>query len=358
MDFISLLPQNAGPVTKSKFKDASRKVQMLRNRGLAADADLLASDIAGALQSGDMTAIGSAIKSLDDYYYKAPKPKVSTKEEKEQTPEYSPDELAGRIQDAIGLADERGIDLPNSDLSRLSSLVAKGDTKKASEQLAKVSSFIDKSLAIQTEEEKKPQVLADGTQIEIGTKSGTRYMGGQPVSKGAINSDVFNSMYQKEPKAETEAMGVPFVSQTPVALGQTYEVAPVEGVEARPEVYAQAVKEKPSRAQETLQMSQEARRLFLSGDTPGALALVNAYGGKGFFGGMVTADELPGFLGVTDQAQTEKPQAQKPESVEVKPKTDLPESVEIEGTTYKRPEGFTNDQWGRYLESLNKDKSK
>jgi hypothetical protein len=274
---------------------------MLRNRGLAADADLLASDIAGALQSGDMTAIGSAIKSLDDYYYKAPKPQVSTKEEKEQTPEYSSDELAVRIQDSIALADERGIDLPNSDLSRLSSLVAKGDTKKASEQLAKVSSFIDKSLAIQTEEEKKPKVLADGTQIEIGSKSGTRYMGGQPVSKGAINSDVFNSMYQKEPKAETEAMGVPFVSQAPVALGQTYDVAPVEGVVAQPEVYTQGVQTAPTSMEEKQITMRQAREAYNSGDDEEAVILMNAAGGKGLMG-VFTKTDLPDVFGERGQS--------------------------------------------------------
>jgi hypothetical protein len=293
MDFISLLPQNAGPVTKSKFKDASRKVQMLRNRGLAADADLLASDIAGALQSGDMTAIGSAIKSLDDYYYKAPKPKVSTKEEKDQTPEYSSDELAVRIQDSIALADERGIDLPNSDLSRLSSLVAKGDTKKASEQLAKVSSFIDKSLAIQTEEEKKPQVLADGTQIEIGTKSGTRYMGGQPVSKGAINSDVFNSMYQKNAASRQEQFaeaGVPIVSGIPLEPSQQYKVAAVEGVEARPEVYAQAIQTAPTSMEEKQIAMRKASEAYKAGNDEEAVILMNSAGGKGIMGVFTTED--------------------------------------------------------------------
>jgi hypothetical protein len=301
MDFISLLPQNAGPVTKSKFKDASRKVQMLRNRGLAADADLLASDIAGALQSGDMTAIGSTIKSLDDYYYKAPKPQVSTKEDKEQPPEYSSDELAMRIQDSIALADERGIDLPNSDLSRLSSLVAKGDTKKASEQLAKVSSFIDKSLAIQTEEEKKPKVLADGTQIEIGTKSGTRYMGGQPVSKGPVNANVFNSIYQKSPKAETEAMGVPFVSQAPVALGQDYNVAPVEGVVAQPEVYTQGVQTSPTSMEEKQITMRKASEAYKAGNDEEAVILMNAAGGKGLMG-VFTKTDLPDVFGERGQS--------------------------------------------------------
>ena len=340
MDFISLLPQNAGPVTKSKFKDASRKVQMLRNRGLAADADLLAGDIAGALQSGDMTAIGSTIKSLDDYYYRAPKPQVATREEKEQPPEYGSEELAMRIQDSIALADERGIDLPNSDLSRLSSLVAKGDTKKASEQLAKVSSFIDKSLAIQTEEEKKPKVLADGTQIEIGSKSGTRYMGGQPVSKGAINSDVFNSMYQKEPKAETEAMGVPFVSQAPVALGQNYNVAPVEGIVAQPEVYTQGVQTAPTSMEEKQITMRKASEAYKAGNDEEAVILMNAAGGKGLMG-VFTKTDLPDVFGERgNRPLTETP------------KTELPSSIDVNGKTFNRPKEFTDQDWDEYIKTI------
>jgi hypothetical protein len=304
MDFISLLPQNAGPVTKSKFKDASRKVQMLRNRGLAADADLLASDIAGALQSGDMTAIGSTIKSLDDYYYRAPKPQVSTKEDKEQPPEYSSDELAMRIQDSIALADERGIDLPNSDLSRLSSLVAKGDTKKASEQLAKVSSFIDKSLAIQTEEEKKTVDLEGGIQVQVGEKSGIRYIGGQPVSKGAVNSDVFNSMYQKNASTQQEQFaeaGVPIVSSIPLEPSQQYQVAPVEGVVAQPEVYAQAVQTAPTSMEEKQIAMRKASEAYKAGNDEEAVILMNAAGGKGLMG-VFTKTDLPDVFGERGQS--------------------------------------------------------
>jgi len=310
MDFISLLPQNAGPVTRSKFNDASRKVQMLRNRGLTADADLLARDIAGALQSGDMTAIGSTIKSLDDYYYKAPKPQVSPQEKKEQTPEYSSDELAMRIQDSIALADERGIDLPNSDLSRLSSFVAKGDTKKASQQLAKVSSFIDKSLTIQTEEERKPQILDDGTQIEIGTKSGIRYMGGQPVSKGAINGNLFNSMYQKDAETkrqETESLGVPFISQAPAS--QVYETSLPEGVAAQPEVYTQAVQTAPTSMEEKQIAMRKASEAYKSGNDEEAVILMNAAGGKGLMG-VFTKTDLPDVFGERKQ-QEPKPEDNK-----------------------------------------------
>lgn len=322
---------------------------MLRNRGLGKDADLLANDVAGALQSGDMAVIGSTLKSLDDYYYKAPKPQVAAPEKEGQTQEYTSDELAMRIQDTLSLADERVVDLPNSDLSRLSSFVAKGDTKKASEQLGKISTFIDNSLKIQTEEDKKPQVLADGTQIEIGSKSGTRYMGGQPVSKGAINSDVFNSMYQKNAASQQKQFaeaGVPMVSSISLEPSQQYQVAPVEGVVAQPEIYAQAVKEAPTSMQEKQMSLRDAIKMYQSGDQQGALALVNASGGKGLMG-MVTLDELPGFLGITDQVEAKQPPTEKP-------KDKLPSSIEVDGKTYKRPEGFTDDQWNRYLESRKK----
>ena len=354
MDFISLLPQNAGPVTKSKFKDASRKVQMLRNRGLAADADLLAGDIAGAIQSGDMTAIGSTIKSLDDYYKRTPKPQVATREEKEQPPEYGSEELAMRIQDSIALADERGIDLPNSDLSRLSSFVAKGDTKRASAQLAKVSSFIDKSLAIQTEEEKKPKVLADGTQIEIGSKSGTRYMGGQPVSKGAINSDVFNSMYQKNASTQQEQFAgasVPMVSSIPLEPSQRYQVAPVEGVVAQPEVYAQAVKEKPSGAEEALQMIQQANKLYQSGDKAGASAVMQALQFRDPFysGARITPENVGEYF-----VAPSEPAELKQQTTETKQNLNLPPSIDVKGKTYNRPKEFTDQEWDEYIKAQNK----
>jgi hypothetical protein len=209
-----------------------------------------------------------------------------------------------RIQDSIALADERGIDLPNSDLSRLSSLVAKGDTKKASEQLAKVSSFIDKSLAIQTEEEKKPKVLADGTQIEIGSKSGTRYMGGQPVSKGAINSDVFNSMYQKNASKQQEQFagaGVPIVSSIPLKPSQQYQVAPVEGVVAQPEVYTQGVQTAPTSMEEKQITMRKASEAYKAGNDEEAVILMNAAGGKGLMG-VFTKTDLPDVFGERGQS--------------------------------------------------------
>jgi hypothetical protein len=294
----SLLSPNSN--IKSTVAQAETAIKLMRTNGYNDQADLFENQIRNAIVNKNGKAFSGNVSQLFAFQKKASvlTPKVS---EKEKPPEYSSDELAMRIQDSIALADERGIDLPNSDLSRLSSFVAKGDTKKASEQLAKVSSFIDKSLAIQTEEEKKPKVLADGTQIEIGSKSGTRYMGGQPVSKGSINSDLFNSMYQKEPKAETEAMGVPFVSQAPVALGQTYDVAPVEGVVAQPEVYTQGVQTAPTSMEEKQITMRKASEAYKAGNDEEAVILMNAAGGKGLMG-VFTKTDLPDVFGERGQS--------------------------------------------------------
>jgi hypothetical protein len=341
----SLLSPNSN--IKSTVAQAETAIKLMRTNGYNDQADLFENQIRNAIVNKNGKAFSGNVSQLFAFQKKAsvPTPKVN---EKEKPPEYSSDELAMRIQDSIALADERGIDLPNSDLSRLSSFVAKGDTKKASQQLAKVSSFIDKSLAIQTEEEKKPAVLDDGTQIEIGTKSGTRYMGGQPVSKGRINSDVFNSMYQKEPKAETEAMGIPFVSQAPAALGQTYDVAPVEGVVAQPEVYAQAVKEKPSRAQEALQMIQQANKLIQSGDKAGAAAVMQAlqFQDPFYSGARITPENVGEYFVAPSELSESKQQ-----TTETEQKVNLPSSIEVKGKTYNRPKGFTDQEWDEYIKA-------
>jgi hypothetical protein len=292
----SLLSPNSN--IKSTVAQAETAIKLMRTNGYNDQADLFENQIRNAIVNKNGKAFSGNVSQLFAFQKKAsvPTPKVS---EKEKPPEYSSDELAMRIQDSIALADERNIDIPNSDLSRLSSFVAKGDTKRASEQLAKVSSFIDKSLAIQTEEERKPKVLADGTQIEIGSKSGTRYMGGQPVSKGTGNSDVFNSMYQKNASTQQEQFaeaGVPIVSSIPLEPSQQYQVAPVEGVAAQPEVYTQGVQTAPTSMEEKQITMRKASEAYKAGNDEEAVILMNAAGGKGLMGVFTTVD-LPTVFG-------------------------------------------------------------
>ena len=296
MDFLKLLKEsvpNAGPKSTQQVLDAQQKLEMLRVKN-PQEAEVFSNQLAGTITSkGDPRSIFEGISKS----YGASLGKASAKDEVVKPQEYSSEELATRIQDAIGLADERNIDLSNSDISRLSSFVAKGDTKKASEQLAKISASIEKSLSIQAEEDKKPQTLSDGTQIEIGTKSGTRYMGGQPVSKGPINSNLFNSLYQKEAEQKqqsTKELGIPIVSGLPA--GQMYQTTPIEGVSAQPEVYTQPVQTSPSSIEEKQIAMRKAGEAYRRNDDEEAIVLMNSAGGKGLMGAF-TREDLPALFG-------------------------------------------------------------
>ena len=309
MDFLKLLKEsvpNAGPKSTQQVLDAQQKLEMLRVKN-PQEAEIFSKQLAGTITSkGDPRSIFEGISKS----YGASLGKASAKDEVVKPQEYSSEELATRIQDAIGLADERNIDLSNSDISRLSSFVAKGDTKKASEQLAKISASIEKSLSIQAEEDKKPQTLSDGTQIEIGTKSGTRYMGGQPVSKGPINSNLFNSLYQKEAEQKqqsTKELGIPIVSGLPAA--QMYQTTPIEGVSAQPEVYTKPVQTSPSSIEEKQIAMRKAGEAYKRNDDEEAIVLMNSAGGKGLMG-PVTREDLPALFGARDQSPQPTPAAQ------------------------------------------------
>lgn len=340
-----ILSETANQKSRSAVAQAETAIGIMRKSGYADQADEFENRIRSAIVNKNVAAFDGSIKQLFAFQKKAP---IATPEIKERPPEYTSDELAMRIQDTLSLADERVVDLPNSSLARLSSFVAKGDTKKASQQLGEISTFIDKAIATQEDEDKETVDLEGDIQVQVGKKSGIRYMGGQPVSKGAINSDVFNSMYQKNIGAaqqEASKQGMPFVPDL------TYQVAPVEGVVAQPEIYAQAVKEKPSRAQEALQMIQQANKLIQSGDRAGAAAVMQALQFQDpFYGGARITPENVGEYFIS-QPESVVPEQQ---ATETKQEVKLPSSIEVDGKTYKRPEGFTDDQWSRYLESRKK----
>lgn len=309
MDFLKLLKEsvpNAGPKSTQQVLDAQQKLEMLRVKN-PQEAEVFSNQLAGTITSkGDPRSIFEGISKS----YGASLGKASAKDEVVKPQEYSSEELATRIQDAIGLADERNIDLSNSDISRLSSFVAKGDTKKASEQLAKISASIEKSLSIQAEEDKKPQTLSDGTQIEIGTKSGTRYMGGQPVSKGPINSNLFNSLYQKEAEQKqqsTKELGIPIVSGLPA--GQMYQTTPIEGVSAQPDVYTQQVQTPQSSMGEKEETMRRAEKAYKAGNDKEAVLLMNAAGGKGLMGAFEIND-LENLFGAREQSPPPTPTTQ------------------------------------------------
>lgn len=292
---------------KSTVAQAETAIKLMRTNGYNDQADLFESQIRDAIASKNGKAFSGNVSQLFAFQKKASVPTPKPSDEK-KSQEYSPDDLAMRIQDSLSMADERNIDIPNSKLSRVASLLASGDTKKASEQYGEISDYIEKSLAIQMEESRKPLILADGTQVEVGEKSGIRYMGGQPVSKGAINADVFNSIYQKNAEAQQEkfaASGIPIASQIPLEASQQYKVTPVEGVEAQPQVYAAAEAQKPTLMEAKQEAFKRAREAYRAGDDATAVDIVNSAGGKGVLG-MFMIDDLERTFGARQPVQDKK----------------------------------------------------
>ena len=74
MDILELIPKNAGPKTRGKIRDAADKIKIMRNRGLANDADVLEKSVADSLGSGDFNLFKGALGRVDEFYEKAPKP--------------------------------------------------------------------------------------------------------------------------------------------------------------------------------------------------------------------------------------------------------------------------------------------
>jgi hypothetical protein len=127
-------------------------------------------------------------------------------------------------------------------------------------------------------------------------------------------------------------MGVPFVSQAPVALGQTYDVAPVEGVVAQPEVYTQGIQTAPTSMEEKQITMRKASEAYKAGNDEEAVILMNAAGGKGLMG-VFTKTDLPDVFGERKQQE-------------------LPLSIEVKGKTYNRPKEFTDQEWDEYIKTI------
>jgi hypothetical protein len=74
MDIFNSIPENAGPQTRAFIKDASDKIQILKNRGLVDDANVLSARVVDALKTQDFNLFQNSVSAVNDYYAKAPKP--------------------------------------------------------------------------------------------------------------------------------------------------------------------------------------------------------------------------------------------------------------------------------------------
>ena len=275
------MPTNAGPKTQAKFQDATTKIAMLRNRGLNNDADLLETSFINAAKSKNFEATKTAFNSLDNYFYKeAPNISLSGNEKEDQIPK-DMSVIADRIQDALSIAEDSQIRLNPRDIQNAFEAELGGDTKEATRILKVLESDFGAKKKIQDEEERELVSLADGTQILIGKKTGTRYSTNNiPLSSGPINTSIYEKLAN-----ETYHSGPYVEGDQPLFTDPT-------GIQRSPEVYEQPVQQKPSRLQESIAAMQEAERLYQSGKKRDALAILNAMKTSSFMGGSVTMNDL------------------------------------------------------------------
>jgi hypothetical protein len=326
MDFTQMLPQGTGPNTRAKFNAASTKIELLRNRGLGGDVDVLEKAIIDSVSTGDYQSSMNAIGMLNEYYYKsAPKPEASKQEE--QIGDMSV--IADRIQSALKRAEDRNIALNPTDIEDAFEAELAGDTKEATRILKALDIDFENQRKEQVSETKRIETFADGTQVLVGEKTGTRYSTNNiPLSSGTLNTSIYE-------KLETAAQGIPYVENEPLFTEPT-------SIQRSPEVYEQPVQQKPSRLQESIAAMQEADRLYQSGNKRDALAILNAMKTSSFMGGSVTMDDLERMYENEEEPMPE-------ETIE------LPTSIaDKAGKTYERPKGFSDEDWRGFI----KDRSK
>ena len=237
------------------------------------------SQIETAIKSKDLNAINSSYDSLFKAYNDRLTfvQKAGKVDKEEQIGDMSV--IADRIQSALKRAEDRNIALNPTDIQDAFEAELAGDTKEATRILKALELDFDNQRKEQVSETKRLETFADGTQVLVGEKTGTRYSSsGTPLSSGALNTSIYN-------KAVEQITGVPQEQQILQAQGTST-------ITRSPEVYEQPVQQKPSRLQESIAAMQEADRLYQSGDKKGALAILNAMKLSSFMGGSVTMDDL------------------------------------------------------------------
>jgi hypothetical protein len=136
------------------------------------------------------------------------------------------------------------IDLPDDMVNRFNEAINSGDTKTALKIGGNISQSVDSLIKIQREETKNPVRLQDGTEIFVGSKTGTRYTPtGQAIPKDSP-------------------------------------------------VYTQQISERETSLEQKEKAFAKVSERWKSGDVDGALNLYNALASNGFFGRIATKEEL------------------------------------------------------------------
>lgn len=283
-----LAGKNFGPRFSQAISAADDQIEYLRTQGLNREADLFARQISEKIQKRD-ESIANNLSALGQVYsvnLRATKPS-GEKGEVEAVPDLPV--IADRIQDALRLGEDSNIRVSPVLIQNAFEAEIGGDAAGAFRAAKAIEKEVEDQRKQQVDEERVLQTLADGSQVLIGKKTGTRYSAsGIPLSSGPINTSIYNKV--------AESTGVLLQPSQPTAT-----------IQASPQVYEQPVQQAPSRARESIALMQEAQDLYDQGNKKGALAIIQGLRMQSFMGGTANEDDLEAIFGTAEEESSQEP---------------------------------------------------
>lgn len=224
--------------------------------------------------------------------------KAQEKAQEELVPQ---DQLVSTLNMLLGIADENNIDLPNAQLKQLAQLAETGSPRLGKE-VAKLEGSLNELLKISRDESKDLVTLQDGTQVLRGAKTGTYYQGGSPISRGALNAEVFNEM-AFAPTREV-ASAIPTIGQIAEKMQAPQIVDAV--TQGRPGIYSIPEVVDVNKKEAAIK---QARALYEAGDLRQATDILNSVDMAGMFPGPLSPDDARAYFDAGAESEMEQAEA-------------------------------------------------
>lgn len=228
---VSFLSPNSN--LRSQVASLDAAIDTLKANGMNEQADMFRSNLQQSIANKDidsLRAYSSQLMAMNSKNMSVPVEQRGQAKPQEEV--VLQDELVSNINMLIGTADENNIDLPDAQLKQIAQL-AQSNSPRLGKEVAKLESSLNELLKISRDETKDRVTLQDGTQVLRGSKTGTYYQGGSPISRGAINASAFNEMMFAPTRQAAASM--PMVGQISeeITAPQVIDAA----IQGRPEVY-------------------------------------------------------------------------------------------------------------------------
>lgn len=236
----------------------------LRAAGAGAAVDEFHPKIVAAIKSGNLDEFDALGGRLLDFASKNMAIPAEAKAEQ--------NDMARSIGQALSLADQQNIVIPQADLAATAKAFLSGDEVAKSAAANKLGKLIGDVIKIQQDEPKPLVRFEDGSTGYVGTQTLSRYNNrGEVIPFGNTNAEKFSELAEKS-------------------------LVPVE-INANPQAYVANQVPDFTSTQLKEQAIAEARNLYDQGNPVEAAQKLNAFGIRGTLGGAVSPNELIEIFG-------------------------------------------------------------